>query len=101
MTIAAPRSIIAVLGLSAALLALAGPAQANIDPTVANFAGNGTFGFAGDGAPAGDALMRAPSDSAQRASGSILIADTQNNRIREVGANGNINTIAGNGGGAC
>jgi hypothetical protein len=97
MTIAR-RPLIATLGLCALLAALAGPARADIDPTVSNFAGNGTGGFAGDGAPAGDALMRAPSDAAQRASGAILIADTQNGRVREVGANGNINTVAGNGG---
>src|SRR5215207_1448928 len=91
----ARRPLAAAFGLCAALCALAGPAYADIDPTVGDVAGNGTFGFAGDGEPAGQALMRAPRDTAQAPNGTILIADTQNNRIRAVAPNGIINTVAG------
>src|SRR3954447_22791465 len=94
----ARRPFAVVLGLLALCLALPGPAQADIDPTVGDIAGNGTSGFAGDGGPAGAALMRAPRDTGQKPDGTILIADTQNNRIREVFTDGRINTDAGNGG---
>jgi sugar lactone lactonase YvrE len=96
----ARRPVVAALGLLALLGALAGPARADIDPTVGDIAGNGTSGFAGDGGPAGAALMRAPRDTAQLPDGTVLIADRDNDRIRAVGANGNINTVAGNPG-AC
>lgn len=97
MTIAR-RPLVAALGLCALLGVLAGPARANIDPTVADFAGTGQGGFAGDGGPAGAALMNAPRDTAQLAGGTVLIADTANNRIRAIGANGVILTVAGDGG---
>jgi sugar lactone lactonase YvrE len=54
-------------------------------------------GFAGDGGSAKDALLDEPRGVAVGADGSIYIADTNNNRIRKVAANGLISTIAGNG----
>jgi centrosomal CEP192-like protein len=47
-------------------------------------AGNGTFGFAGDGGPATGAGFRSPYGVFVDGSGNIFIADTDNNRIREV-----------------
>jgi len=61
-------------------------------------AGKTTFGYAGDGGPALDALLDTPSGVAVGASGfPIYIADTANDCIRRVDANGIIETIAGNG----
>ena len=53
--------------------------------------------FSGDGGPATQASLKDPSDVAVAADGSILIADTGNNRIRQVGPDGIITTVAGNG----
>ena len=61
-------------------------------------AGNGTFGFSGDGGPATNATLNVPTDVYADGSGNLFISDTFNNRIREVVATtGNIQTVAGNG----
>jgi subtilase family serine protease len=60
-------------------------------------AGNGTVGFSGDGGPATDASLYSPGGVAVDAAGNLFIADTGNQRIREVGTNGMITTVAGNG----
>lgn len=54
-------------------------------------------GFGGDGGPALNAQLSSPNDVVGLPDGSALIADTDNNRIRRVAANGTITTIAGNG----
>jgi trimeric autotransporter adhesin len=71
-----------------------------IDPnfSVTTIAGIGTAGFGGDGGLAIAAKLNAPSDVFVDSSGNIFIADTFNQRIREVSAStGNIQTIAGTG----
>jgi hypothetical protein len=71
-------------------------------------AGSGTFGFLGDGGAAVSAQFRYPSGVAVDEAGNVLIADTDNQRIRFVARVGgtnfgqsmtanNIYTIAGNG----
>jgi Bacterial Ig-like domain (group 3)/FG-GAP-like repeat/FG-GAP repeat/Beta-propeller repeat/NHL repeat len=65
--------------------------------TITTVAGNGTDGFTGDGGPATSAQLNCPSGVAIDAAGELFIADYLNNRIRKVGANGIITTIAGNG----
>ena len=61
-------------------------------------AGNGTFGFSGDGGPATSAELNGPEGVFVDAVGNIFIADTNNERIREVVAStGLIRTVAGNG----
>jgi uncharacterized protein (TIGR03437 family) len=62
-----------------------------------NFAGNGNFGFSGDGAQAIFASLEDPQGVAVDASGNVYIADTINNRIRKVTTDGVITTIAGTG----
>ena len=47
-------------------------------------AGNGKYGFTGDGGPATLAELNAPAGLALDASGNLLIADSLNNRIREI-----------------
>ena len=64
---------------------------------ITTIAGNGVRGFSGDGGPATQASLNTPKGVAIGADGSILIADHDNQRIRRVGPNGIINTIAGNG----
>ena len=72
-------------------------------------AGNGSFGFSGDGGPATKAQLDLPDGVAVDGAGNLLIADSDNNRIRVVAARtgtlygqamtaGDIYTVAGNGG---
>ncbi len=56
-----------------------------------------TSGYSGDGGPAEQALFRGIQDIAIDEDGSIVIADTENHRIRKIDVNGIITTIAGNG----
>jgi len=66
--------------------------------TILTIAGDGTAGFAGDGGPATDAMLNAPYATALDAAGNLYIADSDNNRIRElIKATGDIVTVAGNG----
>jgi trimeric autotransporter adhesin len=61
-------------------------------------AGNGSYGYGGDGGPATLASLRNPNSVAVDASGNIYIADTWNYRIRMVTkSTGIITTVAGNG----
>lgn len=60
-------------------------------------AGVGTAGFSGDGGPATEAQLDAPSGVAAMPDGSVLIADAGNNRVRRVSRDGVITTVAGNG----
>lgn len=72
-----------------------------VSPTgvIETVAGNGTRGFSGDGGPATAAALNLGSFTrlAADSSGNLYIADTRNQRIRKVAADGTISTIAGNG----
>ncbi len=65
------------------------------DGTVTTVAG-GSSGFAGDGGPANQAGLTRPEQIAL-AQGNLYIADSGNNRVREVDSSGVISTVAGNG----
>jgi uncharacterized protein (TIGR03437 family) len=54
-------------------------------------------GFDGDGGPASSALLDQPYGVAVDNAGAVYIADTLNHRIRKVGPEGTISTIAGSG----
>jgi trimeric autotransporter adhesin len=63
---------------------------------VTTIAGGGSEGFYGDGGPATSAALWTPGGVTVDASGNVFIADTVNNRIREVSATtGIITTVAG------
>jgi gliding motility-associated-like protein len=62
---------------------------------ITTIAGNGTFGFSGDGGPALNASLTVKGIGA--ASGAIFFADIDNQRIRKIDVSGNISTYAGNG----
>ena len=64
---------------------------------ITTVAGNGTGSFSGDGGAATNAAFYGPASLAVDASGNLFIADQNNNRVRKVGANGIITTVAGNG----
>jgi sugar lactone lactonase YvrE len=63
---------------------------------ITTVAGTGTSGFSGDGGPATSAKIN-PQGVAVDADGNLFIADGNNNRIRKVGVNGIITTVAGDG----
>ena len=65
---------------------------------ITTVAGNGLYGFSGDGGQATSALISWPQSIAVDAYGNIYISDTENNRIRVVTkSTGFITTVAGNG----
>jgi hypothetical protein len=64
------------------------------DYTVETVAGNGITNL-GDGGPATLATLVAPERVLASSSGVVYVADTNNNRVASVDANGNIRTFAG------
>jgi len=65
---------------------------------ITTIAGNGTYGFSGDGGPAVFAQLFEPKGVAVDAAGNVYISDTLNNRVRMVAAStGIINTVVGTG----
>jgi trimeric autotransporter adhesin len=66
--------------------------------TIGTFAGTGGRGFQGDGSTALTALLAGPNGVFADAKGNVFIADTGNQRIREV-TKGTINTVLGGGDG--
>ncbi|WP_263352842.1 FG-GAP-like repeat-containing protein [Acidicapsa acidisoli] len=65
---------------------------------ITTVAGNGTSGYSGDNGAAASAELNYPTGIALDGSGNLYIADSYNNRIREVTAKtGTITTVAGNG----
>jgi len=67
------------------------------DGIITTVAGNGTTVFSGDGGPATQASLYQPAGIALGTDGSLYISDTAHNRIRRVGPDGIITTVAGNG----
>lgn len=61
-------------------------------------AGTGKAGFTGDGGPATRATLNHPEGLAIGREGVLYIADSGNNRVREVLRSGTIRTVAGDGG---
>ena len=64
---------------------------------ISTVAGSGLGGYGGDGGLATKAHLYAPSDVAVDAAGNLYIADKSNHRIRRVGPDGIIRTVAGTG----
>jgi NHL repeat len=67
------------------------------DGIITTVAGNGDSGYSGDGGVATNASLSEPSGVAVDSTGTLYIADTGSSRIRKVGTDGIIITLAGNG----
>lgn len=67
------------------------------DGIISTAAGKGINGSGGDGGPAIEAQLQLPTGVAIGQDGSLYIADRENQRIRRVGLDGIINTVAGTG----
>jgi DNA-binding transcriptional LysR family regulator/sugar lactone lactonase YvrE len=64
---------------------------------ITTVAGNGGYGYSGDGGPATSAQLAVPAGVVLDSSGSLYIAEVNNNCIRRVAAGGVITTFAGTG----
>lgn len=71
--------------------------QIDVSGVITTLAGTGSNGFGGDGGLAVNAQLNRPKDMAIDANGNIIIADTFNNRIRQIDVSGVITTLAGTG----
>ena len=67
------------------------------DGIITTVAGNGTYGYSGDGVPATQTQLAMRSGIAVGSDGSLYITDTFNHRIRRIGPDGIITTVGGNG----
>jgi uncharacterized protein (TIGR03437 family) len=70
------------------------------DGVIVTIAGIGAAGFGGDGGLATAAALNSPRGVAADSDGNVYIADTGNNRIRQITPDGIIRTIAGQDGAA-
>jgi len=70
--------------------------KVNREGIITTVAGNGERGYSGDSGPATDAALQGSGVAVGRLGG-IYVADSVNNRVRAVGADGIITTVAGNG----
>jgi sugar lactone lactonase YvrE len=66
---------------------------------ISTVAGIGRRGYGGDGGPAVAARLSLPHDITVARSGVVFVADAGNHRIRRIGVDGTITTVAGTGAG--
>jgi sugar lactone lactonase YvrE len=61
--------------------------------TISTVAGDGTMGFSGDGGPGVNAQLDGPQSLTVDGAGNLFFSDFSNRRIRELSADGTINTV--------
>jgi DNA-binding CsgD family transcriptional regulator/sugar lactone lactonase YvrE len=71
--------------------------RVSADRIITTIAGTGEAGYAGDGRPGSEAKLNFPTGLAVGYGDTLYIADTGNNVVRQVGADGSIHTVAGTG----
>ncbi len=93
------RPVALAIGPAGELYIAEGPRIREVkkDGRISTFAGTGTAGFSGDRGPAAQAQLNTPQGLAVDSAGNVYIADTLNNRVRRVDADGTITTVAGAG----
>ncbi|MBI4875958.1 MAG: hypothetical protein HY822_15080 [Acidobacteria bacterium] len=65
------------------------------DGTISTIAGDGTFGYSGDGGAAAKATLANTGGLALDSSGNLFLADSASNVVRKIATGGNISTVAG------
>ncbi len=65
--------------------------------TISTLAGNGSWGFSGDGGPALRAMLGNPTKVDVASDGGVLFVDASNGRLRRIDPSGTISTVAGSG----
>jgi trimeric autotransporter adhesin len=86
-----------VLSITLILFILAGPTLAQVEPQIITFAGDGTYGYSGDGGLATVAQLNQPWGLAADQAGNVYLADSQNHSVRKIDPQGIITTVVGNG----
>lgn len=71
--------------------------RVSAEGVISTAVGTGAAGYGGDGGPATAALVYAPRGLAALPSGVILLPDSSNHRVRRIGLDGRITTVAGTG----
>ncbi len=71
--------------------------KVDLTGNISTIAGDGTQNFSGDGGPSTLSEVFDPWSIAVDGAGNVFFVDRSNQRVREIAANGNINTVAGNG----
>jgi DNA-binding beta-propeller fold protein YncE len=71
--------------------------KVDVHGTITTVAGNWLSDYSGDGGNAAGASLQGPTGVAVDAAGNLFIADSGNNRVRQVGTNGVITTVVGKG----
>jgi hypothetical protein len=95
-----PTGVGALVALAIVFAAVGpGSALAAGPRTITTIAGSptGLYGFGGDGGPASAAFLDTPTAVAVDAQGAVFVSDRDNHRIRRIGPEGTITTIAGSG----
>lgn len=69
----------------------------NLAGNIITYAGNGTFGYSGDGGLGYNAALNTPTEVAVDRHNALYIADFTNHVVRKVLPSGTISTVAGNG----
>jgi hypothetical protein len=85
------------VALTAAVLLGLAPGVAGGATVISTVAGNGVTGFSGDGGLARNATFNQPIGLSTISGGGLLVADSNNQRIRKIDAKGIITTVAGSG----
>lgn len=89
-----PRIVLLVVALMGVFSTSAVAAEA---PSIRTIVGAGGVGFNGDGKQALSSRLSSPSGLALDAAGNLYVADAGNHRIRRVGVDGVVTTVAGSG----
>ncbi|MFD5541242.1 RICIN domain-containing protein [Streptomyces sp. NPDC127079] len=67
------------------------------DGKISTVAGTGTAGFSGDDGPAPSAKLNLPLGVVVDSTGTVYVSDYNNHRVRKIGSDGKIGTVAGTG----
>jgi serine/threonine-protein kinase len=91
----AAGAVAAVLAVAAATGVIGADSAAEGSAAISTFAGTGERGSGGDGGPAVEAQLADPISAAVDRSGSVYVGEEASHRVRRIGLDGTITTVAG------